>query len=665
MMKRRSLLVFVPVSVLLVVLLLGAATGRGARPALAELNVDQAGFLPVVFDNYAAGAAPTPVTPVPVPVIEIFTATPDEIKEGNSSTLRWTVTGQVDSVTILPDVGTVGKKGKTTVSPAQTTEYTITAVNPGGNVTAKVTVSVIPHVPPPQISSFTATPAEIELGESSTLAWTVDGTIDSLKVTPGNINVTGQTSLGVSPTETTTYTLTAVNESGEATATTDVTVIVPAPQISTFTATPPSIAEGGSSTLAWTVSGPVDSLTISPGNLNVTGQNNTSVSPTQTTTYTLTAVNAGGQVTAQATVTVLPAAPLIDTFMATPAVIEQLGQATLSWQTSGQIDSLSISPGVGDVTGETSAVVSPLQTTQYTLTAVNGGGQATKKTTVTVTAAPGVPEIVEFVAWPEKPIDGQPTLLRWQTIGALNSLILRANDGSEDRNVVNQTQIELTPGSGVTTYRLTAKNDDGEAEATVQVEVVTQADVPPVLAYDWNGPVTQAVKGFPRFQPPSANGNWRTPYNYAGGRLYYRAEVFSQPVAQDMRLQYCVWQELNGESLALENCGSTKAVSGTPGTVVTWNSSVEGMWKLGGTPLQWERPRFRDAFAIKNSSNCPVSNFNIDASLAPGCPVRDDDPTLLALWANEDPAAWYPLNIRLSVYVVAEGDTFPGWDGLP
>ena len=77
-----------------------------------------------------------------------------------------------------------------------------------------------------------------------------------------------------------------------------------APTISSFTASPASIAPfdgGGSATLSWSAAG-ATSLSIS-GVGAVIG-NSIQVSPLQTTTYTLTASNAQGAVTAQTTVTV-------------------------------------------------------------------------------------------------------------------------------------------------------------------------------------------------------------------------------------------------------------------------------------------------------------------------------------------------------------------------
>jgi hypothetical protein len=62
----------------------------------------------------------------------------------------------------------------------------------------------------PIISYFTATPSTIKLGEKSTLSWKVDN-CTSVEIDVGIGKVTSTDSIEVSPSETTTYTLTAEN----------------------------------------------------------------------------------------------------------------------------------------------------------------------------------------------------------------------------------------------------------------------------------------------------------------------------------------------------------------------------------------------------------------------------------------------------------------------
>ena len=76
-----------------------------------------------------------------------------------------------------------------------------------------------------------------------------------------------------------------------------------APTISAFKATPSSVTVGQSSTLSWTVSG-ATTITIDNGVGDVSNLSSTAVSPSQTTTYKLTASNSGGSSTATAVVTV-------------------------------------------------------------------------------------------------------------------------------------------------------------------------------------------------------------------------------------------------------------------------------------------------------------------------------------------------------------------------
>ena len=99
---------------------------------------------------------PPPVTPTPppppppsAPTVRQFTAEPTSIQRGQSSTLRWEVTGNVTSVSIDQTIGTVQNTGNRRVFPSDSTTYTLTATGPGGNTTASATVSVTSPPPPP------------------------------------------------------------------------------------------------------------------------------------------------------------------------------------------------------------------------------------------------------------------------------------------------------------------------------------------------------------------------------------------------------------------------------------------------------------------------------------------------------------------------------------
>jgi peptidoglycan-associated lipoprotein len=94
----------------------------------------------------------TPPAPAPVPAAPLvaqFAAEPASIQRGQSSTLRWEVTGDTSNISINQGVGVVQKTGNQRVNPSNSTTYTLTATGPGGNTTASATVSVEAPPPPP------------------------------------------------------------------------------------------------------------------------------------------------------------------------------------------------------------------------------------------------------------------------------------------------------------------------------------------------------------------------------------------------------------------------------------------------------------------------------------------------------------------------------------
>jgi hypothetical protein len=336
--------------------------------------------------NEAGSSTAAVQVTVSVPVIEYFTADPASFTVGDGSTLSWSVSGATE-VTIDQGIGSVTPTGTRMVSPTTITTYTLTASNEEGSSTAtvQVTVSAAPLPPLPAINDFTADPTSIAPGGSSTLSWSVSGA-DEVTIDRGigSVGLTGTRT--VSPATTTIYTLTASNEAGSSTATVQVTEIT-TPVISYFTADPTSIATGDSSTLSWSVSG-ADEVTIDHGIGSVGLTGTRTVSPTTTTTYTLTASNEAGDSTA--TVQVTMTLPVIEYFTADPPYSCYCGApdkttVTLIWSVSGAT-SVTIDHGIGSVppTG-TRTVPCPANfgdTVTYTLTASNGEGTSTAEVQV-------------------------------------------------------------------------------------------------------------------------------------------------------------------------------------------------------------------------------------------------------------------------------------------
>lgn len=328
------------------------------------------------------------ITVIVPPTVSSLTATPDAVLPGKAVTLKWSGTGAT-YYTVATEAGAnLGNVFGTSLKifPQVTTNYIVTAVNTAGSGSRSIVVTVVPPGPKPTIASFTAAPATIVAGQTTTLNWSVTDAA-SLAISPGVGTVTG-TSVAVSPAATTTYTLTAKNLNGSVTKKTTVTVNVAPPTIASFTANPNAITAGQTSTLAWSVAGAA-SLSISPGIGAVSGTS-VNVAPTANTTYTLSATNAGGTVTKTVALAVAPPTPppVISSFTASSSTITQGQSLTLNWSVNGA-DSLSLSPAVGTVSGS-SITVSPGVDTTYVLTAANNGGTVTASVPVTVSAPPPV-----------------------------------------------------------------------------------------------------------------------------------------------------------------------------------------------------------------------------------------------------------------------------------
>ena len=269
-------------------------------------------FLLTVTDNLGAKGTASVTIRVLSGTARIisFVAVPPAINSGQSSTLAWLVTN-ADSVSITT-LGSVALAGSQAVSPTVTTTYVLTATKSGVSTTAQATVTVNGTGGGlPVIAAFTANPASITAGQISNLSWTTQNATTVSISQVGAVVPNG--SVAVSPVTTTTYTLTATNATGSVTAQATVTVGGSgAPvTITSFTATPPTIAAGGSSVLACAATGAV-SVAIN-GVVTQGGTATATVSPATTTTYTCVATGANKQTASQTvTVTVTPSgAPVV------------------------------------------------------------------------------------------------------------------------------------------------------------------------------------------------------------------------------------------------------------------------------------------------------------------------------------------------------------------
>jgi peptidoglycan-associated lipoprotein len=104
---------------------------------------------------------PPPPPPKAAPVCTL-TAEPTTIEKGQSATLSWT-SENATTLNLEPGVGNVQASGSQSVTPDDSTTYTLTATGEGGSNTCEARVTVTAPPPPPPPPPPPAGPTEEEL----------------------------------------------------------------------------------------------------------------------------------------------------------------------------------------------------------------------------------------------------------------------------------------------------------------------------------------------------------------------------------------------------------------------------------------------------------------------------------------------------------------------
>jgi subtilisin family serine protease len=284
-----------------------AALTNNATPSLV---INPAGS-PNRLVNIGFLLAPQP----PPPAWATLTASPSAILAGQSSVLSFTTTTtnahsiKINGVSPAYSCNATSCSGSLTVGPTVTTTYTLTAKTASGTPYPGISTAVTVNQQPPGPWTFTASPQTIQAGQNSALSFTTTSTdVANLKINGQSptyscsaSNCTG--SMTVTPSATTTYSLTATNGAGTPYPTLTVTVTVnaaPPPAWATFTATPSTIQAGQSSVLSFTTT------TTNAHSIRINGvapayscnasscSGSLTVKPATTTTYTMTAKTAAG-----------------------------------------------------------------------------------------------------------------------------------------------------------------------------------------------------------------------------------------------------------------------------------------------------------------------------------------------------------------------------------
>ena len=175
---------------------------------IATVTYDNGATITYTYDD--AGNRTQLMQNPPNSVQATLIASPSAIVVGNSASLNWT-TNFAASAAIDQGIGAVSPlaSGSTSVSPSATTSYEITAQGPFGPATAQAQVTVMS-------STLAASPTSIVQGNSSNLTWSsVNATSASINNGVGSVSPVSGGSVNVSPSSTTTYTLTVNGPAGQ------------------------------------------------------------------------------------------------------------------------------------------------------------------------------------------------------------------------------------------------------------------------------------------------------------------------------------------------------------------------------------------------------------------------------------------------------------------
>ena len=259
---------------------------------------------------------------------------------------------------------------------------------------------------------------------------------------------------------------------------------------------PSSIVSGQSSTLSWSTSNAISGTIAQIGyNISPVSSGSKLVYPTTTTTYNLT-VNGYGGTSSSATATVTVYQPPNVTISVSPTTIAQGGQATLTWNTTGDASSASINQGVGSVPLSSSTTVNPTSTTTYTISVSGSGGSDSAQVTLSVLDPPSasISASPNPLPWGNNVTityssanATSVTLSRQYTIGnnqvAQSNLTIPVNSSGTTTDTINWTSYDYPndgPLNGVQ-YTISATNGISSDTKTTGVIPTAQDKMPDLI----------------------------------------------------------------------------------------------------------------------------------------------------------------------------------------
>jgi len=467
----------------------GSATGTTSVTVKQPFSIDQ-----FISDSYCV----TPGSPV-------------NLTWANTNAETATITDSTTGAT----VGVTPSSGTRNFTVNSTTTFTLSISRTGCSGVETLTRQLTVNTTPVPTATFGANPSDMELGNATTLQWTSTNA-STVTITPSPVAGSGMSgpqtvsasgSLTIIPTAINqspgyTYTLTVTNNSCSPQTITKTTVVKvrpvfvppPCPNVISFTADS-CVASGGNSTLRWNVADS-DFVTITGPGVNQTfssspiGTGSMTVTPTGDSTYTLTATRTGSCTPASpaypttATVNVrISQPPSVNSFIASPSVIDAGQTARLSWNESGNLSTVRITSSGGDTNtynvppGQRFLDVRPSSTSTYTVTVTSNdcsAQTASQALTVPVGACPAITS--PFSATPSNIIRGASSTLQWGISNAAQVLL--------DGTPVSTTGSRVVSPNVTTTYRLSAVSGNGSCDVDQFITVnVAACPTPQIMSF--------------------------------------------------------------------------------------------------------------------------------------------------------------------------------------
>ena len=269
----------------------------------------------------------------PLPTISTFSVDKTDIIQGQTVNVKWAIQNATSAVLTVENVPTAltpdQLNGEKVLPLNNDTLIVLEATNASGTVYQSQYVRV--WSPSDLKVDFTVTPAQVTSGDPVTVTWDVAGagfTVDTVTVAPFSDPLPAKYSLQYFPTESMYFVL-KVNVQDYTLSVPKYVTVLPAdaqPVINYFKANPTALTSAATVEFSWSVSGPVDSITISDKTgvvkSGLAAEGFADIPVSATGTYVLTATK--GKQSAAAVVDVL-VTTLRDVNIKITSMVPQLG----------------------------------------------------------------------------------------------------------------------------------------------------------------------------------------------------------------------------------------------------------------------------------------------------------------------------------------------------